>query len=249
MTFPPELASTLLAVVVLTGIATIVLVTFRVPQSWTPAVAIVRGVVQLAALSLILTGIITEPVWITLALLTMFAIASSVGARRMGWSGRNLVIAASAIAFGVGVALTVVFATGALELTARYALAIGAMVIGNAMTVATLTGRHFTAAVSDHWDEVEGWLALGARPRTATLSIARRSVRDALIPSIDQTKTTGLVVLPGAFVGAIFGGLSPLDAGRFQIIVLAAIMAAGAITATVMVTWLGPVRARPAAPR
>lgn len=249
MTFPPEIASTLLAVVVLTGIATIVLVAFRVPQSWTPAVAIVRGVVQLAALSLILTGIITEPLWIALALLTMFAIASSVGARRMGWSGRNLVIAASAIALGVGVALTVVFATGALELTARYALAIGAMVIGNAMTVATLTGRNFTAAVADHWDEVEGWLALGARPRAATLSIARRSVRDALIPSIDQTKTTGLVVLPGAFVGAIFGGLSPLDAGRFQIVVLAAIMAAGAITATIMVTWLGPVRTRPITPR
>lgn len=42
----------------------------------------------------------------------------------------------------------------------------------------------------------------------------------------DQTKTTGLVTLPGAFVGAIFGGVSPLEAGRFQIVVLAAIMAA-----------------------
>ena len=53
----------------------------------------------------------------------------------------------------------------------------------------------------------------------------------ALIPATDQMKTTGLVTLPGAFVGAIFGGVSPLEAGRFQLVVLAAIMAAGAITA------------------
>ncbi len=71
----------------------------------------------------------------------------------------------------------------------------------------------------------------------------------ALIPSTDQTKTTGLVTLPGAFVGAIFGGISPLEAGRFQIIVLAAIMAAGSITAVMAVAALAPVRVRPDRPR
>lgn len=62
---------------------------------------------------------------------------------------------------------------------------------------------------------------------------SRRSARRAH-PPIDQTKTTGLVVLPGAFVGAIFGGISPLEAGRFQIVVLAAIMAAGSVTAVLI---------------
>lgn len=73
-------------------------------------------------------------------------------------------------------------------------------------------------------------------------------MREALIPSVDQTKTTGLVVLPGAFVGAIFGGLSPLEAGRFQIIVLAAIMAAGAVTAVLVATWQGSTAVRVSAP-
>ena len=66
-----------------------------------------------------------------------------------------------------------------------------------------------------------------------------------MIPSIDQTKTTGLVVLPGAFVGAIFGGISPLEAGRFQIVVLATIMAAGSLTSVLVATWMGNVRTRP----
>jgi putative ABC transport system permease protein len=67
----------------------------------------------------------------------------------------------------------------------------------------------------------------------------------ALVPTVDQTKTTGLVTLPGAFVGAVFGGLSPLDAGRFQIVVLAAITAAGACTAVCLTRWLAPVAVRP----
>ncbi|GAT86278.1 hypothetical protein CVCC1112_938 [Paenarthrobacter nicotinovorans] len=68
----------------------------------------------------------------------------------------------------------------------------------------------------------------------------------ALIPSIDQTKTTGLVTLPGAFVGAIFGGISPLEAGRFQIVVLAGIMAAGALTAVLVIASRAAVQLRPA---
>ena len=123
------------------------------------------------------------------------------------------------MAGGVIVAGTVVFATGAIEFTPRYVLAVGGIVIGNAMTISTMSGRRFVELVNDRWDEVEGWLALGARPRQATVDLVRSAISAALVPTVDQTKTTGLVTLPGAFVGAIFGGVSPLEAGRFQIVV------------------------------
>jgi len=125
----------------------------------------------------------------------------------------------------------VVFATGAIESSPRYALAIGGIIIGNTMTVAILTEGVYRDAVRDHWDEVEGWLALGATPWQSTRSLAQRAVRTALLPSLDQTRTTGIVVLPGAFVGAIFAGASPFEAGRFQLVVLAGILAAGSLTA------------------
>ena len=249
MNAPADLVPTLVGVVALAAITTGVLALFRVPGRWAPAVAIVRGAVQLAVISVILTGVIRNPWWVAVALAAMFVVAASVATGRIGWSRRGFAMTSSSIAAGVLVATGVVFTTGALELTSRYALAIGAIVIGNAMGIATLTGRMFTTAVVDHWDEVEGWLALGAGPRASTLALARRAVRDALVPAIDQTKTTGLVVLPGAFVGAIFGGISPLEAGRFQIVVLAAIMAAGSITAVLIAAWMGPVRTKPAAVR
>jgi putative ABC transport system permease protein len=149
------------------------------------------------------------------------------------------------MAVGIVVTLAVVFATGAIEFAPRYVLAVSGIVIGNCMTIAILAGHRFFDAVREQWDQVEGWLALGATSRQATLSQSRYAVHAALIPSTDQTKTTGLVTLPGAFVGAIFGGASPLEAGRFQVVVLAAIIAAGAITAVALVRSLAAVKVRP----
>ncbi len=175
----------------------------------------------------------------------MFSVAVLTAARRLG--GVRAAAVPVAVSMGVGIVVTgcVVFGTGTIEFTPRYALAVGGIVIGNAMTIATISGRRFRELVADQWDEVEGWLALGATPRRATGRLVRRAVSAALVPTVDQTKTTGLVTLPGAFVGAVFGGLSPLDAGRFQIVVLAAIAAAGACTAVCLTRWLAPVTVRP----
>jgi putative ABC transport system permease protein len=243
---PADVVPSVVGVAILAAITTIVLAVFHVPHVWAPLRAIARGAVQLAVISVILSGIITSPAWIAAALAVMLCIAASVATGRIGWSRRSALTMFTSIVTGVLVAGVTVFSAGALEFTSRYALAIGAIIIGNAMSIATLTGRMFTSGVVDHWDEVEGWLALGAPPRTSTLHLARRAVREALVPTVDQTRTTGLVVLPGAFVGAIFGGISPIEAGRFQLVVLAAILAAGSITAALVVSWMGPVRVKPA---
>ncbi len=148
------------------------------------------------------------------------------------------------MALGIVVSGAVVFGTGAIELSPRYALAVGGIVIATRMTIATISGRRFRELLVDQWDTVEGWLALGAPPRRATEAWC--AVPSAPLSSDgDQTKTTGLVTLPGAFVGAVFGGLSPLEAGRFQIVVLAAIANAGACTAVCLTRWLAPVTVRP----
>lgn len=242
-TFTP----TLLGVGLLMALTVAVLRAYRAPHSTAPAVAILRGAAQLAVISLVLSGIITEPLFVGLALLVMFTVAATVATRRLGWAWQKLVFVSAAMAAGVALTLTIVFLTGAISFTPRFALAVGGIIIGNAMTITTLAGRRFTESVIARWEEVEGWLALGATPRQSTLELARGAVYSALIPSTDQTKTTGLVTLPGAFVGAIFGGLSPLEAGRFQIVVLASIMAAGAVTAVLIITFLAPVRLKPAA--
>ena len=245
MKWSADLLPSLLGISILVLLATAVLSVYRAPHRWAPALAVLRGTLQLAVISVILTGVISSGLWVGVALGVMFVVAAATASHRLGWSLAHAGLVTSAMALGIAMTLSIVFATGAIEFSPRYALAIGGIVIGNSMSIATLAGRRFTEAVGDRWEEVEGWLALGATPRQSTLDIARSSVYSALIPSTDQTKTTGLVTLPGAFVGAIFGGVSPLEAGRFQIVVLAGIMAAGAITAVVLVAGLAPVRVKP----
>lgn len=240
-----ELLPTLIGVLLLCGVSVVVLAVAGVPERWGPTLAVVRAAVQLAAISLVLTGVITSPVWVGLALLVMLTVAVGTSARRLGWNRHHLLVVAAGIGAGSGAALAVVFASGSLAPTPRYLLAIGGIVVGNAMAITTLSARRFLEAVDEHWDEVEGWLALGAQPQEATRLLARGAVHTALVPSVDQTKTTGLVTLPGAFVGAIFGGLPPFEAGRFQIVVLAAIIAAGAVASTLTVRLLGRVERRP----
>ncbi|MBF4593522.1 ABC transporter permease [Curtobacterium flaccumfaciens] len=240
------LVRTVLGVLALVATATVVLLAARASAPWAPAAAIARGVLQLAAVSLVLTGVIRSPVLIGLALGVMFIVATYTSARRLGDLRTMVLPVAGAMASGILVSAVVVFGSGAIALSPRYALALGGIVIGNAMSIATIAGRRFRELVDDRWDEVEGWLALGATPGRATADLVRRAVSAALVPTVDQTRTTGLVTLPGAFVGAVFGGVSPLEAGRFQIVVLAAIMATGSITAVLLTRWLAPVRTRPA---
>ena len=223
-----------------------VLAAVRAPHPLAPLAAILRGLLQLSVISVILTGVITSPLWVAVALVVMFGVATATATRRLGWSARHLGIVAGAMSAGILLTLGIVFATGAIDFTSRYVLAIGGIVIGNSMSIATIGGRRLTESINDHWDEVEGWFALGATPRQSTAQLAKQAIYSALIPTTDQTKTTGLVTLPGAFVGAIFGGISPIEAGRFQIVVLAAIMAAGAVTAAILVSALAPVVQRPA---
>ncbi|TDW30304.1 ABC transporter permease [Cryobacterium psychrophilum] len=243
------LLPTLLSVVILMAIVWLVLRGYRTRHPFAPPRALLRGALQLAAISLVLSGIINNPVWVGVGLFVMFAAAVATVTQRIGMSAQHLLSVAAAMGLGVGVTLGVVFAAGAIDFSPRYVLAIGGIVIGNAMSIATLTGRRFRESVGDHWDEVEGWLALGATPRQAARDLAGRAVYFAMIPSTDQTKTTGLVTLPGAFVGAIFGGASPLEAGRFQIVVLAGILCAGSIAGVILMRLISPVRQKPVAAR
>jgi putative ABC transport system permease protein len=140
------------------------------------------------------------------------------------------------IAIATAVPVTIIFLTGAVELSPRYVLAVGGIVVGNAMTVCTLMGRSLAAGFISERDEIEGWLALGATPRKASIRSVRVAASTALIPTTDQTRTTGIVTLPGAFVGAIFAGAQVDVAAEFQILVLAAILVTGAITVALL-SW------------
>ncbi len=228
-----------LGTAVLLVVAAVTLRAYGVRLGAAPSLAVLRGAVQLAFVGLALRGVLAAPPTAAAVLAVMLGTATWTAGRRLRGLDGALPAALVACSAGTAVALTVVFAVDVLPFSARYVVALGGIVIGNTMTGATLAGRHLRAGLIARREEVEAWLSLGATPREAVVDIARRSVAEALVPALDQTRTTGLVTLPGAFIGALLGGASPIQAARFQLVVLVCIVAAQTVTAVLVARALG----------
>lgn len=227
------------------GLLALVLTTMAVARvagvglGWAPLVSLARASAQLGVVALLLRGILTVP-WTVLAFLALMLLTASwTAAGRLSelWHGRRAAVAG--VLAGASVSLAMVLALRLVEPEPRYLVAVAGIVIGNAMSAATVSGRNFLRALRHRRDEVEAWLSLGATPSRAHLEIGRESVRESLLPNLDQTRSTGLVTLPGAFVGAVFGGASPAVAARFQLVVLAGIALAMVVTGVVVTRLLG----------
>jgi putative ABC transport system permease protein len=206
---------------------------------WAPLTAMLRATLQLAVVALLLRGILSAPWTVVGFVALMLTTASWTSAGRLHelWHGRRAAVAG--VLSGACVSLLLVFVLRLVEVEVRYLVAVAGIVIGSAMSGATLAGRNFLRGVRHRHDEVEAWLALGAPPSHAHLEIGQEAVRESLLPNLDQTRSTGLVTLPGAFVGALFGGASPVTAAQFQLVVLAGIALAMTTCAVVVTRLLG----------
>lgn len=211
----------------------------RIGLGWLPLLALLRASVQLGVIAMVLRGVLSAP-WTVLGFLLLMLTTASVtaGGRVRGLRhGRR--IALLGVVVGAALTLVAVVALRLVELEARYLVAVAGIVIGSTMSAATLSGRHFLHDTRLRRDEIEGWLALGATPSQAHAETGRTAVRESLLPNLDQTRSTGLITLPGAFVGALFGGASPVEAAQFQLVVLAALGLSMTTTAVIVTRVAG----------
>ncbi len=211
----------------------------RVGLDFFPLWAILRAIVQLTAVALLLRGILAVPWTVAAFVVLMLSTASWTAMRRLDglWHGRRTAVAG--VLAGASTTLVLVFALRLVDVEVRYLVAVGGIIIGSSMTAATLAGRNFLRGAIAARSEVEAWFSLGATPSQAHQEIGREAVRESLLPNLDQTKSTGLVTLPGAFVGALFGGASPAEAAQFQLVVLAGIALTMMITGIVVTRLAG----------
>jgi putative ABC transport system permease protein len=141
--------------------------------------------------------------------------------------------AAIAMAAGVLPVLVVVFGSGAIPFEGIAIIPVAGIIVGNAMTGHTLVGRRSFAALREEHPQYEACLSLGMLPGQAIAESIHRRAPEALLPGLDQIKTTGVVTLPGAFIGVMLGGGSPVQAATAQALVLFGIMAAQTVTVAV----------------
>ena len=115
--------------------------------------------------------------------------------------------------------------------TPQYFIPIGGMVAGNSMNALAIGLERFFSELRTRKDEVEMMLCLGADFREASKEIHRNALKAGMIPSINSMMGVGIVSIPGMMTGQILAGADPVDAVRYQIVVMLMIVAATALSA------------------
>ncbi|NUK11045.1 ABC transporter permease [Streptomyces lunaelactis] len=197
------------------------------------AVAGVRAAVQLGAVSLVIGWVVRSVPLLLAFLLLMYAVAVWTAGRRITGNG-TWWWAWLPIAAGVVPVVAALLLTGLVPLKGIALIPVTGILIGGALTATVLGGRRALDELVLRRGEVEAGMALGLLDRDARLEVARGPAADALLPGLDQTRTVGLVTLPGAFVGMLLGGASPALAGAVQLFVLVALMAVQAVAVSLV---------------
>jgi putative ABC transport system permease protein len=200
------------------------------------AVAAVRAVLQLAAVSLIIGFVLQSLPLTALFLAVMVAVAAGTSAKRITGSLRpRSWWTAMPILAGVVPTLGAIVSSTAVPLEPIALLPTAGILIGGAMTATSIAGRRAGEELTAQRGSYEAALSLGMSRRDGVTLVARGAAGLALVPGLDQTRTVGLVTLPGAFVGVLLAGASPVQAGAVQLLVLIGLLLVQAIAVAVVV--------------
>ncbi|WP_433184548.1 ABC transporter permease [Actinoallomurus sp. CA-150999] len=220
---------------ILVGVALAVVARARLHITRELVVAVVRAAVQLIAIGALLlaifqyTGLPGAFAWAAI----MVVIAGQVAGRRGSGVPRSRVAATVGLAVGGGTTLLALVLLGTIATQARVVVPVAGMIIGSSMQATGLALRRVRDAVMSGRPKIEARLALGLPARDAFAPHTRDALHTALLPIIDSMKVVGLITLPGAMTGLILGGVDPLTAIRYQIVVMYMQLAAAAVSAYV----------------
>lgn len=119
----------------------------------------------------------------------------------------------------------------------RYFIPLAGMVIGNSMNAMAIALERLLGELREKRREVEARLCLGADYKEASQDMFRNAMRAGMIPSINSMMGVGIVFIPGMMTGQILAGADPLQAIRYQIIVMVMLVGSTAI-GTLLVVYL-----------
>ena len=181
-----------------------------------------RAVVQLVVVGYVLHFIFgaDHPLFTSGVLLVMLISAAINGGKRGSGIKHASWIAGASIGIGAVLTLGVLLSANVLSFTPYQMIPVGGMVMSGAMVAVGLCFRQITTSFKSRQQEIQIKLALGATPMQACKAILRAALIFSLQPTIDSAKTLGIVSLPGMMTGLILAGMSPMEAIKYQIIVI-----------------------------
>jgi putative ABC transport system permease protein len=198
-------------------------------------ISAVRAVVQLVLAGYLLNYIfgLNHPLFTTMLLLFMIFNAAYNAAKRAGSVKKALWVSFLAIIVGTASTLAILVISRALKYEPSKIIPVSGMIISNSMVAIGLCYRQMNLDFKNRRDEVEVRLALGADILPSSIEIIHSAIKTGMMPTIDSAKTLGIVTLPGMMTGLILAGVSPIEAIKYQIMVVFMLLSTTAISSSI----------------
>jgi UDP-glucose/iron transport system permease protein len=209
-------------------------------------VSVVRMAVQRLLISYVLKALfaVGHPAWVAALAVVMLALAGREvtarqrrrfkGAWGYGLGAGTLFVSAFCVAL---LALAVLLAPEPWY-TPRYSIPLLGIMLGNSMTAVALGLNHLTGEATRQREQIEQRLSLGETHGQALGDIRREAVHTGIIPVINAMAAAGIVSLPGIMTGQILAGAAPVEAVKYQILIMLLITASSGF-GLLFAVWLG----------
>lgn len=194
-----------------------------------------RMIVQLLLIGMVLQTLFASKAWwfmvlISTVMLTAagYEVRSRLKYRVRGFYGFGVGLGSMFISsFSVTLLTLVVILQQEPWWEPRYAIPILGMLLGNTMNGVALAADRLTSMFIEQREVIEQRLMLGETWPQAIGELRRDCMRTGMIPIINSMAAAGLVSLPGMMTGQILGGSPPVEAVKYQILIML-LIAAGA---------------------
>jgi len=191
-------------------------------------IAGLRTLIQLTLIGLVLKSLFESAslLWVALLSLVMLAVAGrEVMARQhrrfAGVWGYGLGVVSMFISsFTIALFALLVVVGNEPWYQPQYAIPLLGMLLGNTMNGIALALDRLTQSAWDQRDVIEARLILGYSSLEAVSDIRQQVFRSGLIPIINAMAAAGIVSLPGMMTGQILAGAEPVEAVKYQIMIM-----------------------------
>jgi len=121
----------------------------------------------------------------------------------------------------------------------HYAIPLLGMILGNTLNGVSLGLDRLGSELFAHRAQVEALLALGATRWEAAQRPIQEAVRTGMVPTINAMMVVGIVSLPGMMTGQLLAGVAPVEAVKYQIVIMFLISSGTAlgIVSVVLLTY------------
>ncbi len=191
-------------------------------------IAATRTVIQLALVGVVLNALFANAhiTWIALMATVMLLVAGYETMARQkrrlrgGWGYGIGTISLFVSSFSVALFSLFVVIGNEPWYQPQYAIPLLGMMLGNTMTGIALSLDRLLSGAWQQRHIIEAKLMLGHSWHISIAELKQDAMRAGMIPSINAMAAVGVVSLPGMMTGQILGGVEPIEAVKYQIMIM-----------------------------